>query len=434
MPQPLLLATIIKDIHQLDRKMLRVKQWAFPPQNPALGIYFFYQSGDGTSFNYQLNASMNNRLTNRQIWSQALRLLVVYYPISVYLNLPGKNLDLVLPSLWFPGLVTLLLYFCWITIIEWLLDWLVDYFGEAFLMEFKFPAQLLAVPVAITAAISSHWLFVLAFRGMNWLKGKDMASHAAIEKWRQLNPAFWEHFERSNNALTVVIMLSVFYLAVNRRTNRRLQYIQVRSEQLEKEKVITQLTALRNQISPHFLFNSLSILSSLVNVDPNLSEQFIDQLSKAYRYILEQKDNDCITLKTELDFIASYAFLLKIRFEQKFSVQIQVSETDASRYAIAPLTLQLLVENAVKHNRMSKLEPLCVSVGIENDYLVVRNRIRRREQIEHSTGVGLQNIVNRYRLLTESPVEVGEQEGNFTVKIPLLLPENIETVHMALLR
>jgi two-component system, LytTR family, sensor kinase len=365
---------------------------------------------------------MNNRLNNRQIWYQTLRLLVVYYPITLYLNLPGQNLAFVLPSLWLTGLVTLVLYFSWITIIEWLLDWLVRYFGEEFLIEFKFSAQLLAVPVAIMAAISSHWLFFLAFRGLDWLKGKEMASHASFEKWRQLNPAFWEHFERSNNALTVVIMLSVFYLAVNRRTNRRLQYIQVQSEQLEKEKALTQLAALKNQISPHFLFNSLSILSSLIHVDPNLSEQFIDQLSKAYRYILEQKDNDCITLKTELDFITSYAFLLKIRFEEKFSVQIQVSETDTNRYAIAPLTLQLLVENAVKHNRMSRREPLCVSVGIEKDYLVVRNRIRRREQTECSTGVGLQNIINRYRLLTESPVWVGEQEGTFTVKIPLLLP------------
>ena len=96
--------------------------------------------------------------------------------------------------------------------------------------------------------------------------------------------------------------------------------MEIQTQQLMKENALAQFEALKNQVSPHFLFNSLSILSSLVHVDANLSEKFIDQLSKAYRYILEQKDNDTVTLKTELDFLQSYAFLLKIRFENKFGL------------------------------------------------------------------------------------------------------------------
>ena len=143
-------------------------------------------------------------------------------------------------------------------------------------------------------------------------------------------------------------------------------------------------------------------------------------MSRAYRYILEQKDNERVLLKTELEFIQAYRFLLNIRFENKFDVVVNVPEADQSRYSIAPLTLQLLVENAVKHNRMSAKEPLRVQIDLEGDCLVVRNNRQLRPQSEASTGVGLQNIINRYALLTERPVWVGENEGSFVVKIPLL--------------
>jgi two-component system LytT family sensor kinase len=179
---------------------------------------------------------------------------------------------------------------------------------------------------------------------------------------------------------------------------------------------------LKNQVSPHFLFNSLSILSSLVHVDATLSEKFIDQLSKAYRYILEQKDNETVSLKTELDFLNSYAFLLKIRFEKKFDVKISVTDQEREKYHIAPLTLQLLIENCVKHNRMSETEPLIVTILTSDNYLVVSNPVRPRTASERitSTGIGLSNIKNRYQLITKSPVEIEQGDGLFRVKIPLI--------------
>jgi len=198
--------------------------------------------------------------------------------------------------------------------------------------------------------------------------------------------------------------------------------MEIQAEQLMKENALAQFEALKNQVSPHFLFNSLSILSSLVHVDANLSEKFIDQLSKAYRYILEQKDNETVSLKTELDFLNSYAFLLKIRFENKFDVKISITDQEAEKYHIAPLTLQLLTENCVKHNRMSQQEPLVITILIGGDYLVVINPVRPRSEGERitSTGIGLANIKNRYQLLTKRPVQIAQEERLFTVKIPLL--------------
>jgi len=201
---------------------------------------------------------------------------------------------------------------------------------------------------------------------------------------------------------------------------RRSRHMQARSEALEKQQLLNEIDLLKTQVNPHFLFNSLSILSSLVHVNADLSEQFIEQLARSYRYILEQKDQTLVTLRTELEFIHAYAFLLKIRFEDKIALHLTLQEDLLDKYKVAPLTLQLLIENAVKHNRMSVREPLVVEVSLKQDFLIVKNPLRKRSQLEPSTGTGLNNIINRYALLTDKPVWAGESEGNFVVKIPLL--------------
>ncbi|GAB4492588.1 MAG: hypothetical protein OHK0019_14790 [Saprospiraceae bacterium] len=196
---------------------------------------------------------------------------------------------------------------------------------------------------------------------------------------------------------------------------------QNKAENLEKQQLLNEIALLKTQVNPHFLFNSLSILSSLVRVNADLSEQFIDQLSRSYRYILEQKEESLVSLRTELEFIKSYAFLLKIRFEKKFDLRFNLPDDTLDKYKIAPLTLQLLVENAVKHNRMSVREPLIVDVSLgDNETLIVKNRLQLRPTPSASTGIGLQNIINRYALLTDRPVWAGESEEEFVVKLPLL--------------
>lgn len=219
----------------------------------------------------------------------------------------------------------------------------------------------------------------------------------------------------------VILALALGFLSRMLYFRRYSQMFQNIAEQLEKQQLLNEIALLKTQVNPHFLFNSLSILASLVRVNPDLSEQFIDQLSRSYRYILEQKEQSLVTLRTELEFIHSYSFLLKIRFENKFDLRVDLPENAPDQYKIAPLTLQLLVENAVKHNRMSLREPLVVEISMEDGQtLVVKNRLQPRNTASVSTGIGLQNIINRYALLTSRPVWAGEREDAFVVKIPLL--------------
>ena len=244
----------------------------------------------------------------------------------------------------------------------------------------------------------------------------------------KMEMAHQNEVRRKNRTLNILLVSGLVILALAlgffirmlyfRRYSQMFQNI---AEQLEKQQLLNEIALLKTQVNPHFLFNSLSILASLVRVNPDLSEQFIDQLSRSYRYILEQKEQSLVALRTELEFIRSYSFLLKIRFENKFDLRVDLPENAPDQYKIAPLTLQLLIENAVKHNRMSLREPLVVDISMEDGQtLVVKNRLQPRNTASVSTGIGLQNIMNRYALLTSRPVWAGESEDAFVVKIPLL--------------
>ena len=196
---------------------------------------------------------------------------------------------------------------------------------------------------------------------------------------------------------------------------------EAQAEQLQREFAQVRLQALKSQVNPHFLFNSLSVLSSLVHVSPEQAELFIQHLAKAYRYILEQKESEMVSLKEELSFLEAYFFLLQIRFNQKIKLVKTISpETEA--LCLPPLTLQLLVENAVKHNRMSAQEPLTINVLAQEATLVVENNKQAREKVESSTGVGLENIRKRYAMLTEKKPVITQTETVFRVQIPLLNP------------
>ena len=376
---------------------------------------------------------MSYRLTNAQKWQLALSVFVIYWPIRLYAN--GATLSWIfmvrnVPFWILEALLSILFFYAWITVTEWLQQRFFYRFGEGFLIEFKIPAQVATLLIASALAVVFNSGFSILWHSLDetleqrfgFYRDQEVRTQRPVGPPRSNEDRSRNRDQRRriNNGMTVMAMLSAFYLAANRRAYRRLEDVEIRAERLEKENVQAQFAALKSQVNPHFLFNSLSILSSLVHADPELSEKFIDQLSRAYRYILEQKDNEQVSLKTELEFIQAYRFLLNIRFENKFDVIINVPQADQTRYSIAPLTLQLLVENAVKHNRMSAKEPLQVHIHLESDCLVVQNNLQPRPQSENSTGVGLQNIITRYALLTSQPVWVGESEGSFIVKIPLL--------------
>lgn len=370
-----------------------------------------------------MNNKIENQLTYKQKWQLATTVFAIYWPIRIYVHINHFSLELVqrVWPFWIMEIIVTILFFgLWLTVTDWIQQRFFSKMNREFLIEFDLPAQLATLVVAGALAV----LFNIAFHRM-WIVMAGVERFHFSQPIRtsalNLSPEESNQRKKIDNGLTIMAMLSAFYLAANRRGYKRLEAIKVNAEQLKQEAIQAQFMALKNQVNPHFLFNSLSILSSLIEPNPKLSIQFVGQLAKAFRYILEQRDTNYIKLQDELNFTNAYTFLLQIRFGEKLKIRTDVSASIATKYNIAPLTLQLLIENVVKHNQMSSEEPLLVNIQTEDDYLLVTNPIRLRPQKETSTGLGLKNIADRYRLLTKRPVCFGDQDGIFIVKIPLLV-------------
>ena len=189
---------------------------------------------------------------------------------------------------------------------------------------------------------------------------------------------------------------------------------------LQKENLQSQFDVLKQQVNPHFLFNSLNVLTSLIRLEPELAEKFTEHLAKVYRYVLENKDNELVTLATEMNFLDAYLFLINIRFMDKVVVNIAIPEAKKNARVI-PLAMQLLIENAIKHNSMSKKSPLVINIFIDdNNFLNVVNNLQEREAHMASTGVGLKNIQNRYRLLNNTVPVFEKTDLHFSALIPLV--------------
>src|SRR5690606_17692569 len=177
--------------------------------------------------------------------------------------------------------------------------------------------------------------------------------------------------------------------------------------------------SLKNQIDPHFLFNSLNVLSSLIEENPDNAQRFTTSLSKVYRYVLEQKDKELVSVAEELSFAKTYMNLLKMRFENSLFYEIpnEVTIPDAK---VVPLSLQLLLENTVKHNVVSEQKPLYIRIFVDGDYLAIENDYQKKEVLQDRQGVGLQNIINRYAIITNRKVAIAQNDKTFTVRIPIL--------------
>ena len=177
--------------------------------------------------------------------------------------------------------------------------------------------------------------------------------------------------------------------------------------------------SLKNQIDPHFLFNSLNVLSSLIEENPDNAQRFTTSLSKIYRYVLEQKDKELVSVEDELSFAKTYMNLLKMRFENSLFYELPATNINPDA-KVVPLSLQLLLENTVKHNVVSEQKPLHIRIFVDGEYLAIQNDFQKKEVLQDRQGVGLQNIVNRYGIVTNRKVLIEQNEKNFTVKIPIL--------------
>jgi sensor histidine kinase YesM len=222
---------------------------------------------------------------------------------------------------------------------------------------------------------------------------------------------------------TLIILIAVIFITHVYETVflvKETESEMIKNEQLERTKAEAELEALKNQIDPHFIFNSLNTLSHLIEEKPAKAKLFNDNLADVYRYILQNKARGLVLLKEEMLFLENYFSLLKIRFEKSVEMEIAVDEKETEHYLIPPISLQILAENAIKHNEFSETLPLCIRIRLINDELVIHNTVRKKNLRKPSSGIGLQNLQERYRLTTSKEVIIKEEETDFTVILPIL--------------
>jgi len=217
---------------------------------------------------------------------------------------------------------------------------------------------------------------------------------------------------------TIVITLIISLFMTSRQFLVNWRQAAVDAEASKRASINAQYESLKNQVNPHFLFNSLNALTNLVYEDQDKAARFIKQLSEVYRYVLDTRDKEVVALEDEMKFLESYLFLQKIRFGENLLVEINLSTKDK---LIAPLALQLLVENAIKHNEASSENPLSIKIAEQDGYIVVENSLQRKNMPdEKSPGIGLENIKSRYKFLSNQPVVVEERDKKFIVKLPFI--------------
>ncbi len=258
---------------------------------------------------------------------------------------------------------------------------------------------LAAVLISIWISLGIRWLFVFAIEPAPYIQFSD---------------------ELIIVSLGIVVALGFVLIDMSVYLFREWRHSITELERFRKESAESRFETLRSQVNPHFLFNNLNTLSSLVYENPEKAGLFIREMADVYRYILDTREKDTVALRKELDFIRSYLYLLQIRFENRLIVEWDIPDGIGDR-GVVPATLQLLVENVIKHNVITAATPLSVRICLESgDYLVVSNDLRKKEGVENSSGFGLRSITSRYTYLTEKPVLIHADNQRFTVKIPLI--------------
>lgn len=240
--------------------------------------------------------------------------------------------------------------------------------------------ELITISV-VAAIIMTVWMFLI-----NWL----------IELPDDYKtPQFWYR------GIVIALVMTIILTSMHEGFYFFKQWKQsiVREEQLEKESIRSQYEALKQQMNPHFLFNSLNVLSSIVHKDSNLAEHFIDEFANVYRYILEVNKEHLVSIQREIDVTNSYLYLQKIRFPSGFEVAMKIDESFYN-YSIPPLTIQTVIENALKHNMHSETSPLRITIKTKEDCLEIKNNILPKKQYGNSTSIGQKNIIEKYSLLT----------------------------------
>ncbi|WP_153796969.1 sensor histidine kinase [Foetidibacter luteolus] len=259
---------------------------------------------------------------------------------------------------------------------------------------------LLASNVMYSGLVSAGLIYV-------WLS----FSHEQLTNW---NPLI--------NSTFVIIIAAAFVTNIyeNFFLIRQQLHTLSRVEQLSLAKSQAELHALKNQIDPHFIFNALNTLSYLIVADAKNAKLYNDTLARVYQYILSNKHRDVVLLREELEFISNYFYLLKIRFANAINMTIEINDMGAGENLILPISLQTLIENAIKHNDFCDEDPLEIQVSVETNYVVVKNRMHKKAYPVPSSRIGLANLDNRYRLIARRNILKDEFNNYFVVKLPII--------------
>lgn len=222
-----------------------------------------------------------------------------------------------------------------------------------------------------------------------------------------------------SSLITILIGLVIFLIILSNKYITHILKAEKETQKAKDEASKFQYETLKNQINPHFLFNSLNVLSTLIYKDAEKADEFTLDLANIYRFILDHQDDEIVTLEDEINFVKRYAKLQAIRFNQNFSIEIQ-ADSDTMINGVVPMALQLVIENVFKHNVITDENPMLVKLEITEGHVLISNPIHLKQKPDHSHQLGLENIKKRYQLLTDKPCSFEKQNGSFVVKLPLI--------------
>lgn len=240
--------------------------------------------------------------------------------------------------------------------------------------------------------------------------------------WKLLSKEIYTNWPPVFNSSIIIVISAIFFTSIyeNIFLNDERIYNLITVEQLNIAKARAELEALKNQIDPHFIFNALNTLSYLIIKDPPSARLYNDTLAKVYRYILSNKEKDLVLLKEEIEFISNYFYLIKIRFSDSVNMMIEINDLGAEDFLIPPISMQALIENAIKHNDFNDKFPLGITVSISSNYVVIKNQVNPKKYAVPASGIGLNNLDNRYKLITKKNIVIENNFKMFIVKLPIL--------------
>lgn len=341
-----------------------------------------------------------------------------------------KALHSILRFLWISAIIALVIHFINFMANGWKVDYLLNYkpllsnFSYAFIIGFlnigfftwiqrifswrTHPVTLIALGIPGSVILSVFGFFIGRVIHSVWIYGNSFNFFLA-------NESFFSYLFAVFIALIVTLSFHAYYFykfGVN---------AELRAQRILLENAKAKHKALQDQLDPHFLFNSLSVLASLIEEDPKRATEFTTSLSKVYRYVLDQRQEDVVTLSSELDFAKVYLNLLSMRFEDSLEYSIDVSDVS---YFTVPLSLQLLIENAVKHNKVTEKHPLYIKIFKTDEDLVIQNNLNVKVKDSKRNGIGLKNIKKRFEAYTDRTIQIKQNADTFTVKLPLIKTQN----------